>query len=68
MGGQRDQPPARPGFDRRFGKSFTYLMPGGVEVDVHRTFVMGPFGLTIELDDLWRGGRPSRSLTGTSSP
>jgi hypothetical protein len=60
LGGRRDQPAARPGFDRRFGKSFTYLLPGAFEVDVHRTFVMGPYGLTIDLDDLWHRGQTFR--------
>jgi len=54
LGGRRNQPAARPGFDRRFGKSFTYVLPDGFEVDVHRTFVMGPYGLTVEIDDLWQ--------------
>jgi hypothetical protein len=26
-----------------------------VEIDLHRTFAMGPFGLTLRLDDLWAG-------------
>lgn len=43
----------RPGFDRRFGKGATFTAPGGHELDVHRTFVMGPYGVRIRLDDLW---------------
>ncbi len=53
LGARRDQPAARPGFDRKFGKSFTYVLPGGHEIDVHRTFVMGPYGLAVDLDGLW---------------
>ena len=44
---------ARPGFDRRFGKGATCRAADGREVDLHRTFVMGPFGLRIRLEDLW---------------
>jgi hypothetical protein len=43
----------RAGFDRRFGKGNSFKGPGGHELDLHRTFVMGPFGLTLDLDDLW---------------
>jgi hypothetical protein len=47
----------RPGFDRRFGKGATLHSPLGYEVDLHRTFAQGPFGLTVDLEDLWRDGR-----------
>ena len=53
QGGKRVQPAARPGFDRRFGKSFTYRLADGHEVDVHRTFVMGPYGLAVDLESVW---------------
>ena len=43
----------RPGFDRRFGKGCTLVSPSGYEVDLHRTFVTGPFGLMVRLPDLW---------------
>jgi hypothetical protein len=55
--GRRTEPPARPGFDRRFGKSSTYMLPNGHEIDVHRTLVMGPFGLSVDLSDLWGPGQ-----------
>ena len=55
--GRRTEPPARPGFDRRFGKSSTYVLPQGQEIDVHRTLVLGPFGLSVELSDLWGPGQ-----------
>lgn len=45
----------RPGFDGRFGKGASFTGVNGREVDVHRTFVMGPFGLQIQLDPLWDG-------------
>jgi hypothetical protein len=60
----------RPGFDRRFGKGATLLSPEGYEVDLHRTFVQGPWGLTVKMDDLWGssrgfdlGGRPLQALS-----
>jgi hypothetical protein len=43
----------RAGFDRRFGKGASFKGPDDREIDLHRTFVMGPFGLTIVLADLW---------------
>lgn len=49
-----DEP--RPGFDRRFGKGAELRTPGGLEVDLHRTFVSGPFGLTVRLESLFESG------------
>ncbi len=34
----------RPGFDRRFDKGTTLVSPAGYELDLHRTFVLGPGG------------------------
>lgn len=47
----------RPGFDRRFDKGTTLVAPAGYELDLHRTFVLGPWGLRVDLDDLWDGGQ-----------
>ncbi len=33
--------------------------PANLELDLHRTFAMGPFGLTVDLDDLWAMVRSS---------
>jgi len=52
FGVERAQPEIRPGFDDRFGKEAT-LTVGGVELDLHRTFVEGALGLTVGLDDLF---------------
>ncbi len=49
----RPLPELRPGFDRRFGKEATFRTPAGVEVDLHRTLVKGPFGLTVDLPALF---------------
>jgi hypothetical protein len=48
----------RPGFDRRFSKGASFVTDDDFEVDLHRTFVMGPFGLRVDLDDLWRTSTP----------
>jgi len=52
LGAKRAQPELRPGFDERFGKE-VLLRRGVLELDVHRIFVDGAFGLTIRLDDLF---------------
>lgn len=57
-GARRLLPELRPGFDRRFAKAVTMTAPDGHNVlDVHRTFVMGPFGFAIDLDELMTGGQ-----------
>jgi hypothetical protein len=48
----RPQPELRPGFDDRFGKE-VMLRVRGIEVDLHRTFVEGAYGLTVQLGDLF---------------
>ncbi len=59
----------RAGFDHRFGKGVSFKGPNGRELDLHRTFVMGPYGLTLDLDDVWAAvdrfeiaGRPFATL------
>lgn len=52
-GGRRHYPEVRPGFDRRFGKGAAVVMADGSEIDVHRTFVAGPFGLMVGLNELF---------------
>ncbi len=53
-GGRRRSQEVRAGFDRRFGKGACVTLPNGVQVDVHRTLASGPFGLTVDLDELFR--------------
>lgn len=56
-GATRVWPELRPGFDRRFTKAVTMTAADGVNViDVHRTFVMGPFGLAVDLGQLMDTG------------
>ncbi len=54
-GWRRDLPERRPDFDDRFGKDGTLQRDHWGQVDLHRTLVMGAFGLWIDLDDLWSG-------------
>jgi hypothetical protein len=54
VGHQRRYPEPRPGFDRRFSKGSCLVSPEGHEIDLHRTLAMGPYGLAVDLDDLWR--------------
>lgn len=61
----------RPGFDRRFDKGTTLASPAGYVLDLHRTFVLGPWGVAVDLDALWDdgqeftvGGRSVRALSG----
>jgi hypothetical protein len=50
--GERAQPELTPGFDDRFGKEVLVRI-GSLELDVHRTFVEGGYGMTVQLDDLF---------------
>lgn len=52
-GHRRRWPQLRPGFDRRFGKGATLLAPDHLEVDLHRTFVQGVYGMTVDLPSLF---------------
>lgn len=44
---------ARPGFDARFGKAVTFVEDDGIQIDLHRTFATGAFGLGVDLDALF---------------
>lgn len=61
----------RPGFDRRFDKGTT-LRARGVELDLHRTFVLGPWGVLVDIDTLWASDEPfevgGRTLRALSRP
>lgn len=65
----RHFPQPREGFDRRFSKGTSFALTSGLELDLHRTFVMGPYGLRLDLDDVWErsssfelGGHPLQAL------
>jgi hypothetical protein len=51
-GFRRLYPEPRPGWDRRFTKGTVFLGDEGGEIDLHRTFVAGPYGLRVVLEDL----------------
>jgi hypothetical protein len=51
-GWTRKTPEPRPGFDVRFGKGATFSSASGIEIDLHRTLAPGPFGLSLDLDEL----------------
>lgn len=61
----------RPGFDRKFDKGTTMRGPD-FEIDLHRTFVLGPWGIRIRLDELWDDGESftigGHQLTALSAP
>ncbi len=53
-GNRRRFPEPRPGFDRRFGKGASFRTPDSLEIDVHRSFCSGPFGVRLAVDRLWQ--------------
>lgn len=52
-GGHRRYLEPRPNFVARFGKGVCVVTASGREIDVHRVFAAGPFGLAIDPDDLF---------------
>lgn len=58
LGGERHHREPHPGHVARFGKSAAFSLPGGWEVDLHRTFGLGPFGVVAAAHDLVGAGRP----------
>lgn len=69
MGCRRQFGQPRPGFDRRFGKGTAFLTSEGYEIDLHRTFVAGPFAHLVDPEQLFStsttfelGGRPVLAL------
>ncbi len=43
----------RPGFDRRFDKGMTLRGSADYEIDLHRMFVLGPWGALMDPRELW---------------
>lgn len=43
----------RPGFTARFGKAACFVTPRGNEIDLHRSFVAGPYAGIGDHPDLW---------------
>jgi hypothetical protein len=57
-GARRRSPEIRPGFDRRFSKGVCMIRTDGFQLDVHRTLASGPFGFTVDLDELFASPEP----------
>jgi hypothetical protein len=55
LGFRRLIPEPRPGFDERFGKGASFEDTRKVQVDLHRTLALGPFGLWIDPGALLEG-------------
>ena len=55
LGFRRIIPEPRPGFDERFGKGASFEDARKLQVDLHRTLAMGPFGLWIDPEALLEG-------------
>ena len=53
LGCERRCAEPRPGFDRRFAKGTCLRTRNGLEIDLHRSFSMGPFGELLALAELW---------------
>lgn len=52
------------GFDERFGKGATLHAPSGFCVDLHRTFLSGPFAFTVNAEELFATTSATVELVG----
>lgn len=67
-GGYRREVPTLPGgYDARYGKGATLTTPEGLEVDLHRRFAIGRFGVTSRMEELF-GAADAVELAGRSLP
>lgn len=53
LGFHRQRPEPRAGFDERYGKAAVHVNATGLNVDLHRTLVLGPFGLWMQPEELF---------------
>ena len=53
LGAQRTVPPLRKGFDARFAKAVPLRLVNGLEIDLHRSLALEPFGLLVDLERLF---------------
>lgn len=58
MGGVRRFPEPRPGFDRRFSRGTSFVLPTGNRLVLRRTIVGGPFGMLVRPTDLFATSTP----------
>ncbi len=70
----RNLPEPHRGFDEQFGKAASHSDRIGRQVDLHRTLVLGPYGLLMDPDELFGrtsefglGGRRLRRLDDTAA-
>ncbi|MGH2805641.1 MAG: nucleotidyltransferase domain-containing protein [Actinomycetota bacterium] len=73
LGFRRGLPEPKAGFDERFGKAALHRDQLGQQLDLHRTLVLGPFGLWARSDELFEntswfelGGQSLRRLDDTA--
>lgn len=60
---------ALPGrYDSRWGKGATFVTESGIELDLHRRFAIGRFGVASTMEDLFRDGDDDIALAGRSIP
>jgi hypothetical protein len=57
-GGTRRHPAQRAGYDRHVAKGASFHFERNVEVDLHRTLAPGPFGVAVDLDELFDHHEP----------
>jgi len=57
-GGARRFRTCRPGFDERFAKGVNVRSFDGLDVDLHRTLALGPYGLALDPADLFATSTP----------
>ena len=67
-GHRRNQPEFRADYDTTWGKSVTMRGANGIEVDVHRVFASGPFGLRASPAPLWVRAPTTVELGGRDLP
>ena len=58
MGCVRSFPEPRPGFDRRFSRGTSFVLPTGNRLVLRRTIVGGPFGMLVKPADLFAVSTP----------
>jgi hypothetical protein len=66
-GCRRQRPEVEPGWDNRFGKGATLNSPEGLEIDLHRRFAIGRFGVRSHMEDLYEASE-SITLAGRRIP
>jgi hypothetical protein len=67
-GHRRLYPEWRPGFASTFGKSVTLRSAGGIEVDLHRGFAHGPFGVAGPMTAVWQRPAATVAVGGVELP